>query len=311
MLLASGALSLVGADFWWLGGFALLVSTALGFFAGYQTALGVGRRAEVLSRRTLPALFTTAIKTLDSAAELCNLLERRSGRMLSGEQSAKLQERQSKLSSMFHRLLGHAEADETALVPCGEVSPSAAEAKIRVRWTLTPVDPISGLPDREPFDANLAALLEAGRKAQQASSLLIIRVDKLQSLASRLGPAGVHTLQRKLAAVICRTVRDEDLVCQLGPDLMGVLLVGSNFESGSRMARAVRDQVRSHRFRIDENGPEVLVTASFGFAACHPDDRGDLVLDRAAAALSKSQRCGRNQLHLHDGVAVTQTPLSA
>ena len=66
------------------------------------------------------------------------------------------------------------------------------------------------------------------------------------------------------------------------------------------MAETVRAAVREHSFHIDASGPEVLLTASFGYAVCLPDEPPTLVLDRAGDALQKSQSVGRNQLHVHD-----------
>ncbi len=73
-------------------------------------------------------------------------------------------------------------------------------------------------------------------------------------------------------------------------------------DGGTRLGQVVRDSVRNAHFRIDEIGPEVLLTASLGCTPCQPDEENvELILNRAFAALSKSQRVGRNQLHIHDG----------
>jgi GGDEF domain-containing protein len=88
----------------------------------------------------------------------------------------------------------------------------------------------------------------------------------------------------------------------MGPGAFAVLLPSVAPLAGARVAEALRSAVRQHRFRANETGPEIVVTASFGYAACLPGDPPSLVLDRAGAALAKSQACGRNQLHAHDGL---------
>ena len=73
-----------------------------------------------------------------------------------------------------------------------------------------------------------------------------------------------------------------------------------------RLAQTICDTVRHYHFRLEESGPEVLVTASFGLTQCRPGDNADLILNRVENALAKSQRRGRNQLHLHNGDLLVQ-----
>ncbi len=46
--------------------------------------------------------------------------------------------------------------------------------------------------------------------------------------------------------------------------------------TGMKIAEKIRETVRNYHFRVDDNGPEVLVTASFGYANCGPGDSADL-----------------------------------
>ena len=106
---------------------------------------------------------------------------------------------------------------------------------------------------------------------------------------------------RKMAAVVCRGGRDEDLLCRYSNDTLALLMPMVDTTTGRLLAQKIRDSVRSFHFRLEESGPEVFVSASYGFTVCEPADNGDLVVNRAGNAVSRSQRRGRNQLHLHDG----------
>lgn len=303
--------SLLQTECLWLAGITLLLATAFGFLAGHQASRWQGQRAERHARTGLKRLFETLVRSLESATEVSTLFDQHDGRSLSAGQAEHLERRQNELMSLLSRIAHRQRPPGTHSAAGSAAVVLKTTDSVRVTWTKKPTDAVSELPDRTAFDASLASLLEAGHRAGQTSHLLVLKMDRLTSLSSRVGIAGVHSLTRKLAALVCRTVRDEDLVCQIGEDKLAVLLKGTDHETGDRLARSVRDAIRSHRFRVDQEGPEVLVTASFGLTVCLPEDSPDLVLDRAAHALAKSERLGRNQLHVHDGIGLIHCSLSA
>jgi diguanylate cyclase (GGDEF)-like protein len=189
-------------------------------------------------------------------------------------------------------------------VATDDAPPPANVEEFKIEWLMHPVDRATDLPDRAAFEANLAALLAASGKARCESSLLLVRVDKMAGLVSRFGQSNAEKLVKRLAGVVCRAVRDEDLVCRCNSETLGILFPKLDLDAGARLGRAVRDSVRNHHFHVDETGPEMLLTASFGCTPCRPDENVELVLNRAFDALSKSQRVGRNQLHVHDGATL-------
>lgn len=284
---------------WWIAaGGSLILAAALGFFAGYGWTRWSDRRDYRRARSGLSELFRTVLKSLDSARDVCALLEGHPGWLLQLEQTAQLESRRSVLTDVLTRLIvrNNVSATDPIAVPLAEMP--------KIEWHTESVDPATGLPDRTALEANLVQLLSAGEKSQRDSSLLLVRVDKLNTLRARHSKPEIERLFKRLSSVLCRAVRDADLVCRFGPDALGILLPGLGVETGMRQARAIRDSVRGHHFRIDDNGPEVLLTASFGYTAIRPEDNRDLVLDRAVDALTKSERVGRNQLHAHTGEAL-------
>src|SRR4029077_13911787 len=132
-------------------------------------------------------------------------------------------------------------------------------------------------PDRAAFEANLSALLTASRDSNCESSLLLVRIDKHAALVSRFGRSNAEKLMKRLAGVVCRAVRDEDLVCCCNSETLGVLFPQLDLEGATRLGRAIRDSVRNHHFHVHETGPEVLLTASFGCTPCRPDENVELV----------------------------------
>jgi diguanylate cyclase (GGDEF)-like protein len=285
---------------WWMGGIGILfVAAASGFCAGYYCARLNDRRACERARTGVAQLFQTMLQTLDTARELCGLLEKIPDKFLKPEQTAQLEKRRGGLLEALTRIITRHAPPAQAEQP-----PPPAAHEFAIEWLMHPVDPATDLPDRAAFETNLSALLAACRTANCESSLLLVRVDKLPGLVSRFGRSSTEKLIRRLAGVVCRAVRDEDLVCRCNGETLGILFPRLNLEGATRLGRAVRDSVRNQHFRIEETGPEVLVTASFGCTSCRPDENVELILNRAFDALSKSQRVGRNQLHVHDGSAL-------
>ncbi|HET6422135.1 MAG TPA: diguanylate cyclase, partial [Planctomycetaceae bacterium] len=181
-----------------------------------------------------------------------------------------------------------------------DATPARPTSKpFRVEWQpLTQEN--STEPDRTHFDSNLTRLLEATAANAQPSGLLLVRVDKSDQLHKRFGSSVVERLQQRVAEVVRHAARPEDLVCRLTSDNFAVLMPSVSPLAGIRAAEAIRSAVRQHPFRLDESGPELIVTASFGYGVCLPGDSNTLTIDRAGEALAKSQTVGRNQLHVHD-----------
>lgn len=184
-------------------------------------------------------------------------------------------------------------ADPEDTVVTDEVLPLPSE----LIWQRTPVDQASGLPDAEAFHANFQLLLNGLNGSSMVAGLLLVQMDKAAQLAGRIGAADVESLQQKLGSLVVRGSREQDLVCRLEPDLFALLLPDVA-EDGAQLAEQLRLMVRQHHFRQASNGSEVLVTASFGYTDCLAGDDGELLLDAARSAMSKSQRAGRNQLTL-------------
>jgi len=284
---------------WWLGGIlVLLAATAAGFLAGFWCARASQRRAEQRSRSGTSQLVQTLLKALDTARELCLLLERTPRYAVPTEAYEQLNQRRGGLLESLSRLIGRA---INLSAEAGAESASQRPGHLQVEWVREPVDADSELPDRTAFDTNLSAVLAASTEAHRDSSLLLVRVDKMPALVARYGRPNAEKLIKRMASVVCRAARDDDLVCRCNSETLGIILPGLDIDSGARLGRMIRDSIRNHHFHMGETGPEIIVTASFGCTPCRPDEDPDLVLNRALDAVSKSQRLGRNQLHVHDG----------
>lgn len=287
------------------GALILLVSALVGFVSGMFYERAAAKRALSRAKKHLSQLVSVVVSSLESAREACAALEGFPNIVLSSKELKQLDAKQSSLLETVSRVVSSQQALAEA-VTVNARTKAKAEVKTEpvefgISWQRDGKTDSADLPDRMAFDSNLEMLLAAGSASDVESGLLFIKVDKFDQLQSRFGSGGVSTLLRKMAAVVCRAGRDEDLLCRYSSDTLALLVPQIDATAGRLLAQKIRDSVRSFHFRLDESGPEVFVSASYGFTLCEPADNQDLVVNRAGNAVSRSQRRGRNQLHVHNG----------
>lgn len=288
-------------EMWVLLGVAALLGAALGFAAGYSFAAVAARWAFHRARHHAARLYSAALESVDHAQQTCELLQQFPNLVLTEEQTQRLDSKQTGLLESLKQIVERQRAMRTVAVP----QPEPPKTEFSVEWQRGEQDEDSGLPDRSAFDANLALLLAAGETAGVDSGLLLVRMDKFDSFVERYRRRGAEQFLRSLSAVVCRSVRDEEMVCRYNRDTLAVLMPAVDAQTGGELAGTIRDRVRGYHFRLDETGPEVLVTASFGYTRLFPTDTAELALNRGGSALDKSLGRGRNQLHVHDGSRLT------
>jgi diguanylate cyclase (GGDEF)-like protein len=281
-----------------LGG-VLLLAVAAGFVAGVWCAPALQERAVRRAARHIQRMYELTVSQLDAAGRMCRLLGDFPAPELSTTQWERLEQTRTQLLDAW-RTVAERQSPQARLE---QTEPG--ELSFQVAWQRSPVDSATQLPDRSAFDANLGLMLSEAQKFNRPCGLLLVRMDKCDALQRRYGADVLVKLQSRLATLVIKSVRDDDLVCRLQPDVFGVLLPAVSPIAGARIAEAVRSAVREHRFRVEETGQEYLATASFGYACGLPTEPATLLMDRAGEALAKSQVLGRNQLHVHDGAQRT------
>jgi diguanylate cyclase (GGDEF)-like protein len=290
------------ALFWTWAGATLLFATGLGFLAGVAYANRSTDRALRKAAKTLSSLYGLVLDSLENSRKIVTLLEGFPKMALTKEQVEQLDSKRGSLLDLVGRVIG---SQRDALAKAEAHAKSRPKPKpFKMAWQRSSFDAHTNLPDRAAFDVNLPMMLEATAKAEQQSGLLLVRIDRIDQLKSRFGIAGTDAFVKQLAVVISQAIREQDLACRIGPDSFAVLIPSVAAEIGRKLSQAIRGAVRVHNFRIHEGGPEVLVTASFGFTACPPHDSAEAAFNRSGNALALSTRKGRNQLHAHEGEAV-------
>ena len=267
-----------------------MIAAAFGFWFGFRYAKSAGRRSLERAKSSLAGLFKHALNSLDTAQNACAYLETQAG--LTAEQIGRLGESRNLLIETVSRILDQQQAAE---------EPSDDVTIPEMTWIRTPQNHVTKLPDRAPFDENRLMLSRAASEGGFSCGILLVEIDRVEHLKSRFGIAGVQTFARTIAGLICRSLRDADLVCQYTPAIFAVLMPGVDEAAARQLAEKVRQTVRRHNFRVSEKGAEVLVTASFGLSVFVGDNSSDLAINRAENALKRARKQGRNKLFFDSG----------
>jgi diguanylate cyclase (GGDEF)-like protein len=287
-------------SFWAWGIGTAALSIVIGFVAGVCYARMAVRFAYSRAKTRLSNLLELVHQPIDSAQQACDMLSQFPYAVLTTKQTDRLDNKRSRLMETVASVVDRQQditSNKKSATPAADLEP------FEVTWIRDPEEKVTGLPDRLAFEANLESLIDAGCRSETEGDLLLIRVDKLDHLRSRFKDAGVKTFLQSMSRIIFLSLRDEDLLCQYAEDTFAVLMPAVDETISRKLAETIRDTVRHHHFRLDANGPEVIVTASFGYTPCLPHEHSHLVLNRADDAMQSSSKRGRNQLHIHDGNA--------
>lgn len=272
-------------------GFA--VAAGGGYLAGHRAALAAPLKLLRRAQRHPGDCLKAATTAIDVAGKLCEAVANESA--ATEAQLSALVERQSRLVTAIKRL--------TSAVQAAEAAPARA-----IEWVNAPVDAETDLPNRGAFEAN-AGLLIAAATTTPRGGVLFISIDDAVRLRNRVGENGYRSLSKSVGRVLCRAGRTADLTCRIDGETFAVLMSDEDPTESLSNANAIRDAFRNHPFRLGPDGPECLVTASFGFTPILPSDEFRIVTDRAIAAVTRSRRWGRNRLYGYDSIACGFAPV--
>lgn len=262
----------------------IAVAAVGGYCVGYRAATLAPQRLMRRAGRETERCLAEAASAIDLAGRLCDAVANVC--TVTEHRLAGLVEQQNRLAEILGRL-----RKSTAT--------SAAVSTAELEWTREPLDPETGLPTRAAFEANAKSLMSRAG-GMPTGGVLLAAIDDTERLRNRVGEIHYREIAKSVARVLCRASRDADLVCRLDGETFAVLMRDSDPAEARAAAESVREAFRKHPFRLGSEGPECLVTASFGHTPVLPSDELRLITDRARAAVTRSRRLGRNRLHAYD-----------
>lgn len=150
------------------------------------------------------------------------------------------------------------------------------------RDTLTP------LYNRRHFEQQVALSIAHCQRYGSRAALLFIDVDDLKSINDTYGHAAGDEALRTIADVLLANVRSTDVVARIGGDEFALLLgTISDTDVEQKIALLTAGIAAC---RPDFSGGQPCLSATFGHAFIHCDDRADKVLARADSQMYQSKR---------------------
>jgi diguanylate cyclase (GGDEF)-like protein/PAS domain S-box-containing protein len=166
---------------------------------------------------------------------------------------------------------------------------------------LAHTDPLTGLPNRRWWDAELRNALAQAAGEQERLCVCLVDVDHFKQYNDEHGHPEGDRLLRSAAAAWSRALRGGDTIARYGGEEFAVLLPGC----GEAGALPVIERLR-------EDTP-MGQTVSAGLATWEPWESPKALVERADAALYEAKRAGRNQSVLASeaaGINVSLNPTS-
>lgn len=159
-------------------------------------------------------------------------------------------------------------------------------------------DAVTGLNNRNYFDAHLELEWKRAHRLQYPLSLLLIDLDRFKFINDRYGhPAGDACLAAAGQCLARSRRRAGDVLARIGGDEFAILLVNADGEAAEKIAAAVCQGLRE--LALTEAGQHVPVTSSIGIATTIPtaadSDGTKAFISSADSALYVAKAQGRDQ----------------
>ncbi|HEX5724179.1 MAG TPA: response regulator [Longimicrobiaceae bacterium] len=168
--------------------------------------------------------------------------------------------------------------------------------RVRLHRALADTDPLTGVANRRRSEELMQQLLHLAMRQQQPLSLAILDLDHFKRVNDRHGHGTGDEVLRRVARLLQRSFRAEDVVSRWGGEEFVVAMFGMDKDDGVQRLAEVLDALRQESFG-DLDGGELRVTFSGGVSQYPPDGADLATLHRAAdAALYQAKESGRDRV---------------
>lgn len=163
------------------------------------------------------------------------------------------------------------------------------EARI-VEASLT--DALTGIGNRRKLEQALTQEISRARRTGGSLCALMADLDYFKQVNDRHGHGAGDRVLEEFAAMLRAQTRPTDIIARYGGEEFVVLLPHTELDDAAALADRIRRALASRII----NPPGEPLTASFGVARLRPEERGDVLLDRADEALYRAKAAGRNRV---------------
>ncbi|OUV05317.1 MAG: hypothetical protein CBC40_02725 [bacterium TMED80] len=163
-------------------------------------------------------------------------------------------------------------------------------------------DGLTGLLNHKTFNDRAKEEIERARRFQHQLVFLIYDLDKFKRINDTLGhPYGDYVI-KTTAKIIKDNVRSVDLVARYGGEEFTVVLVNTNKEAATTVAKRIVQNIQDYNFSM--NGEEVNMTISCGLSE-YPKDSDTLkdLIQFADEGLYKTKENGGNDVTIYSSIS--------
>ncbi len=156
-------------------------------------------------------------------------------------------------------------------------------------------DPLTMLPNRRAYDAELARVAARARRNSAHTSVGVVDIDFFKKVNDHYGHPVGDLVLCEVGKAIELAARGTDFVARTGGEEFGMLFPDTSIEMACVVAERIRQAVAATSVTTPD-GECIRVTISMGLAALAPGGAPDEALSRADVALYKAKENGRNQV---------------
>jgi diguanylate cyclase (GGDEF)-like protein len=158
-------------------------------------------------------------------------------------------------------------------------------------------DSLTGLKNRRELDRVLGDALKSARRNHETHAFMYLDLDQFKVVNDSCGHMAGDELLRQVSEVLCKQVRESDVLARLGGDEFGVLLRNCTIAQAETLANKLRESLEDYKF-VWENRP-FSTSVSIGVVDITPQSmRQDEVLSNADMACFAAKSRGRNRVHV-------------
>jgi diguanylate cyclase (GGDEF)-like protein len=159
-------------------------------------------------------------------------------------------------------------------------------------------DELTGLLNRQAFDAHLQRCLEETRAEGTTHALCYMDLDQFKLVNDTCGHLAGDELLRRIGALLQDVLRDSDLVARLGGDEFGVLLPRCSLLAGEGQMRKFQRALKQFRFNWQDKS--FVIAASIGLVPITRDFKSVAhLLSAADHACYVAKEKGRDRIQVY------------
>jgi diguanylate cyclase (GGDEF)-like protein/PAS domain S-box-containing protein len=156
-------------------------------------------------------------------------------------------------------------------------------------------DPLTALPNRRAYDAELARVAARGRRHNARATAGVADIDHFKQVNDQYGHPVGDLVLCEVGKAIERAARSTDFVARTGGEEFGMLFPDTSLEMACFVADRIRNEVAAAKVTTPE-GECIRVTISIGLAALEQGAAPDAALANADWALYQAKNQGRNRV---------------